>query len=182
MAVLPEEWRVASADIERTLRNVRQQSYPSRELWLPGTLVGAEADERLRPEPDATTDSERLERVIAGATGECLVPIPLGVQPDPDAFRQLATAIASANSVVLVYADEDYLDAAGARMAPAFKTNWDPELMLGRDAVGPLAALDRGTALRPHAARGGDAGVERRTPRRERPVFDAGEPACGARP
>ena len=64
-----------------------------------------------------------------------------------DAEDRLASAALSLVAQVLsqypqtdlLFADEDWLDADGARVRPFFKPGWDSELQRGRDLVGPFA-------------------------------------------
>jgi GT2 family glycosyltransferase len=81
-----------------------------------------------------------FDRIVAVAEGEYLLPIPPYATLPRHAFLEFATAIASSAGAALIYSDEDALDDAGLRMAPRFKPEWDPEIMLGRDVVGHLSA------------------------------------------
>jgi GT2 family glycosyltransferase len=57
----------------------------------------------------------------------------------PDALSMMRAALARAPQTALAFADEDWLDASGARGAPFFKPGWDAELARGRDLIGPFA-------------------------------------------
>ena len=54
-----------------------------------------------------------------------------------------------------VYGDEDQQDATGQRLAPVFKCDWNPELLLGVDAIGQPALWRRERFV--GALRGGEA-------------------------
>jgi GT2 family glycosyltransferase len=57
----------------------------------------------------------------------------------PEALLMMREALARSPQTVLAFADEDWLDDAGARTSPFFKPGWDPELARGRDLIGPFA-------------------------------------------
>ena len=60
-------------------------------------------------------------------------------QMAPGALSLVATVLAQYPQTDLIFADEDWLDAAGRRVRPFFKPGWDAELQRGRDLVGPFA-------------------------------------------
>src|SRR6185436_2702888 len=46
-------------------------------------------------------------------------------------------------AVEIVYSDQDCIDAAGRRSDPFFKPEWDPELLLSTNILGPFTAVRR---------------------------------------
>lgn len=58
----------------------------------------------------------------------------------PHALLEVATAIAANPTARLIYSDEDKIDTAGARFAPAFKPAWSPLLLRGSNYINHLAA------------------------------------------
>ena len=59
----------------------------------------------------------------------------------PHALLLLAEALITRPDAVLVYSDEDRLDAGGRRRDHWFKPDWNPSLLLSTNFVGGLAAL-----------------------------------------
>ena len=80
---------------------------------------------------------------IAAAHGRFILPLPAHAILCERALFELASAINESPQSLIFYTDEDQIDAAGLRSQPWFKTAWDPDLMLGRDAIGLLVAYNR---------------------------------------
>ena len=140
--VLPSDTKSASLGLEKTLASLLRQSYPRWEVWMPSRPPAFFVDERARVlEPQSSENDARwFNRVLDKAVGDFLLPLPLTAVLPPIALAEFADAIASAGATDLLYADEDTYDQADQRLAPFFKTGWDPELMLGRNIVGEMAA------------------------------------------
>lgn len=64
-----------------------------------------------------------------------MCPIPCGDRLAAGALHAYAVAIAAADDLNLVYADDDLLDSRGARIDPHFKPGWNPELFEHHDFV-----------------------------------------------
>lgn len=77
---------------------------------------------------------------LASGEGEFVLPLPPDATLAEHALYELAAAIGDDPEADLLYTDEDRVDAAGRRCMPRFKTGWDPDLALGRDAIGLLVA------------------------------------------
>ena len=58
----------------------------------------------------------------------------------PAALSCLALEVAAYPNAELIYTDEDKIDADRRRSSPHFKTDWDPELLVGQNYVCHLAA------------------------------------------
>ena len=127
-----------------SIASVRRQLYPHWELWLPcgSKATPTVADQRLRVIPaEPASDHARLfNAALAAAEGEFVLPLPPDAILAEAALYELAVAIAERPAVALLYTDEDRVNSNGERCAPHFKTAWDPDLMLGRDAIGLLVA------------------------------------------
>lgn len=127
------------------LESLRRQLYPFWEVWSPagpGVLADA-GDFRVRTLPahdPGGSPGEALNAALAAAEGDFVIPLPVDAVLAEHALSELAFVVAEHPDADLLYTDEDRLDAAGQRCLPRFKTAWDPDLMLGRDAVGHLAA------------------------------------------
>ena len=120
--------------VERTVRSVRDQLYGAFELIVAGG--------DLPPAPGvvsvAAPAGQALAAGVAAATGARRGPLSPG-----DRLAELylvAERILAVPEAVIVYSDEDEEDAGGARRNPFFKPDFDPELMLGQDLLGRLAA------------------------------------------
>ena len=129
-----------------SVASVRGQLYPHWELWVPRGAEPAEAngDKRLRIIPADTTPTADhvglFNAAVGAADGEFILPLPPDAIMAEHALYELAVAIGTDPDADLLYTDEDRVDASGTRCTPHFKTGWDPDLMLGRDAVGLLVA------------------------------------------
>lgn len=134
----------ASSTAEASMASVRRQLYPHWELWLPANSDAANclAETRLRviPGVPAPDHASLFNAALAAAEGEFVLPLPPDATLAEDALYELVVAIAKLPAIDVLYTDEDRVDLAGRRCAPYFKTGWDPDLMLGRDAIGLLVA------------------------------------------
>lgn len=146
--------------VQAVIVSVRQQLYPYWELWVPEAIypVDRDADARLRIIPDSTSTAsdhaELFNAASAVAEGEFVVPLPSDATLAESALYEAAVAIGEHSETDLLYSDEDRLDVTGERCSPHFKTGWDPDLSLGRDAIGLLVAyrttlLNRLGGMRP---------------------------------
>jgi GT2 family glycosyltransferase len=142
-----------------SVASVRDQLYPHWELWLPGYVTVAErdTDKRLRIIPGSEVPmadhAALLNSALSAAEGEFVLPLLLDITLPASALYELAAVIADNPNTDLLYTDEDRLTETGVRCMPRFKTGWDPDLALGRDAIGLLvayrkAALDRHGGMR----------------------------------
>lgn len=61
----------------------------------------------------------------------------------PHALYEIAAELEAHPDADLIFSDEDKIDAAGLRSQPHVKTAFDPELMLGQNAVNHLCVLRR---------------------------------------
>jgi GT2 family glycosyltransferase len=145
LVLLPAPDGAASA-AHATVASMLRQIYPHWELWLPQDADSADtnADKRLRViQSGGTTIVDHaglFNAALAAAEGEFVLPLLPDAILAEHALYELTLAIGNDPEVSLVYTDEDRLDAAGNRCMPHFKTGWDPDLALGRDAIGLLVA------------------------------------------
>jgi GT2 family glycosyltransferase len=77
---------------------------------------------------------------LAAADGEFVLPMLPDAKLAESALYELAVAIGDDPDADLLYTDEDREADGGDRCMPHFKTGWDPDLVLGRDAIGLLVA------------------------------------------
>lgn len=80
------------------------------------------------------------------AAGDLLVPLAAGDRLDPSALLHLHAA-ASGGLAVLLYADQDVLDADGSRL-PELRPDWDPDLLLVNPYLGGLVAFGAAAVAR----------------------------------
>lgn len=129
------------------IASIRDQIYPHLELWLPAVPaeIDIKADCRLHViSTSAGADlASMFNTALAEVEGDFVLPLPWDASLAETALYELALAIAECPDVDLLYTDEDQMGATGERCAPYFKTGWDPDLALGRDAIGLLAAYRR---------------------------------------
>ena len=121
-----------------------------------GEAVMVEAEPAVRPFAQASFAGGRLlfHAAAPGLEPADAVPAALdqldtdmlcfvdeGARLAPGALRLLAAVLAQEPQLDLVFADEDWRDAAGQRTDPFFKPAWDWELQHGRNLAGPLACM-----------------------------------------
>jgi O-antigen biosynthesis protein len=142
IVLLPTPDGALASPSHATVISVLNQIYHHWELWLPRGASSV-SDARVRTFPDRgapPVDSARLfNAALAVAEGEFMLPLSPDVMLAEHALYELAAAIGEPKPDLL-YTDEDRLNSAGERCMPWFKTAWDPDLALGRNAVGSLVA------------------------------------------
>ncbi|MGD0742784.1 MAG: glycosyltransferase family 2 protein [Acidimicrobiales bacterium] len=137
--------------VARCVGSVLAQSFATWELVvLNGSSVDTadnlaaleSADRRVHVEHVGTT-KEAVNAAFAAARGEFVALVGARDELAPDALSDVAGAIAGSEGADVVYTDEDRIDPAGERFAPDLKPDWSPDLFLGCDYVGRLAAVRR---------------------------------------
>jgi GT2 family glycosyltransferase len=141
----------------RSAATLVAQLYPRWDLHLVAEPAAAESLLAL------TRGDARIKLAVAGveggiaaainvaltsAAGELVALVDPGDELAPHAFYLLAAELSDHSDAGLVYSDEDSLDARGRRQNPQFKSDWNPELLLGCDMIGRLAAYRRGLIKR----------------------------------
>ncbi len=113
-------------------------SQPAYAAWL------AEMDRLAPPAPRDMSPIAilRVGRPDPGDTPYLLL-VPAGVGLTGQALPALSRRIAASPELQLVFADEDQIDASGARHSPWFKPGLDPELVLAGDLTGPATLFSR---------------------------------------
>ena len=138
--------------LKQLLGSLTAQLYANWEARL--ILGGAPQPElaaALTAEPRAravvhTGGADRLRALNAAAhdsSATHLALLPGDSRLSPDALLHAAEAIAQKPDLALVYTDEDRMDAAGRRSAPAFKPDWSPALALSGLFPGQLSLVRR---------------------------------------
>lgn len=75
------------------------------------------------------------------AEGEFIIPLDHDDELHPYALLEVARVLNADPEADLVYSDEDKIDQTGRRSHPAFKPDFDPEMLLSFNYVGHLAAM-----------------------------------------
>jgi len=154
------------------ISSVTDQLYPDWELCVGATSETAAA---VAAEFDQFADDRRLKLVpshrqddlavvanagLAVATGEFILLLHPGDRLAPHALYMVAAAICRNETTDMIYSDEDAIDENGNRRQPRFKSDWNPDLLLGCDAVGRLAAYRRSPVVEAGGFRSGFDGAE----------------------
>lgn len=125
-----------------TIQAVLGQIYPYFQLFAAQAALAGCRDSRAVPLSGDTTDLVVVfNTVLAHAVGDFVIALPADAILPPHALFEIAEALVDAPDARVLFSDEDCIDRSATRSLPRFKTAWDPDLMLGHDAVGNLAAL-----------------------------------------
>lgn len=138
----PEVWLRCCID------SVLAQHYPHWELCIAddastaphvaGVLAAyAAQDPRIRVVSRERNGhiSEASNSALMLARGEFIALLDHDDELAPHALYLVAKAISERPGLKLIYSDEDKLDKDGVRFDPYFKTDWNPELILGHNMV-----------------------------------------------
>jgi GT2 family glycosyltransferase len=146
---------VAELGLDRAIASVEAQLWPHWELCI---ALDAAAPEPLKRLVAAAAAAEMRIRVVEqpaeGTTGLANAAFGLArgayvaaLAPEarlaPEALYEVAAAVTAAPDLAVLYADEDRIDAAGARFGAWFKPEFDPDLLLGQDLLGGFAVYRR---------------------------------------
>lgn len=136
-----------------TARSLGKQLYPRWRVTVPDAwsdfftpVVGMNHME-VAPFPPPEAEDERclflrgaIDR-LTDAADYFVIPLLPGAILDERLLYAYALVASQCKEAQLLYADEDEIDETGTRCLPHFKTGFDPELMLGRDALGSAIAI-----------------------------------------
>lgn len=84
---------------------------------------------------------------LEAARGEFIGFMSAGDRLAPHAVAAMRSAWVGRPEAVVLYSDEDWIDPAGVRTWPRFKTGWDPDAQLGFDLLGCLCLMRRQAVL-----------------------------------
>ena len=141
--------------VTELLASLEAQLYPEWEACLgvgsaDAAIAAAAIDEpnrhriRIVEAAGAGTTAALANSALSVAGGELLLLLRARDKLAPHALYMLAVELEACPDAGLIFSDEDVLDAWGRRRDPAFKTDWNPDLMLSHDMIGRLAAYRRG--------------------------------------
>jgi GT2 family glycosyltransferase len=138
--------------ITKTIESVTNQSYQNWEL-----VIGVGADEswpafqwlqnlardssqvKLVVPPAGSSGSLPRNAILDAASGEFIAWLDEGDLLNPHALLEVVRVLQEHPDSMLLYTDEDLIDPQGQRSSPAFKSSWNPDLLLAGDWVGSLA-------------------------------------------
>lgn len=139
------------ASYQAVIASIQEQIYPFWKLWVPPWMVAGDDPRVLGAPLEAEQPIEPaafFNAALRSAGGEFVIPISHDFRLAEQALYEVAAVLSSDSDIELLYTDEDRVDAKGQRCLPRFKTAWDPDLMLGRDAVANLAIYQRASLTR----------------------------------
>lgn len=149
LVLLPDT--AGEAFLDQTLSALRGQIWTTWELFAPLPAFGPQARDTLARHASedprirllhAAGPAEALSAAQALATGAFLGFLRAGDELPEQALACAALGLADAPGALLLYADEDGIDAQGRRYAPWFKPDRNPELMLAQDMFSGLCLLN----------------------------------------
>ena len=129
-------------DLMRSADSVQNQTYTHWTL----SFIGSEVES----EPFRGSGAQVFEswgEALQGSIGEFIVPVCAGDQLSKLALFNFAEGLQAEPDAVVVYGDEDEIDASGRRKHPYFKPRWNKEMFLARNYIYPSCAI-RATAVR----------------------------------
>jgi len=140
----------------RCIQSVRDQIYPNWQLCI---ADDGSTDTRVREYVDQISSADgrivvkyRTQRgnisansnsALELASGEFVVLLDHDDELHPAALQQVVARINSDPGALLIYTDEDKMDYLGRRSSPAFKPEFDYDLLLSFNYLGHLVCLRR---------------------------------------
>ncbi|GIW82924.1 MAG: hypothetical protein KatS3mg105_4731 [Gemmatales bacterium] len=129
-----------SKRLRLTIRSILRQTFPYWTLFIVGSparrLKWKDKERRV-----AYIASDRLNECLGSCQADFVALIDGGDILAPSALHEVASFL-SQRPADLVYTDEDRLSFDGRhRQYPVFKPGWSPEMLLGQNYVGRLAAV-----------------------------------------
>lgn len=166
-------YQTAPELLEACIDAVFAQSYPHWELCVAddastSAVVARLLDARARDEPRVRVCmrakrghiSQATNSALALASSEYVVFIDHDDLIAPDALLAFAEVLSMHPDAVLIYSDEDKLDADGRRCEPHFKPDWNPDLFRSQNYIGHLCAIRRDAVQRLGGMRAGFEGSQ----------------------
>ncbi len=142
--------RAEPEPLRRTIDSLRSQVYGQWELLL---ALPASSLMSLKRAFGEAADDARVQLVMSAAPtladslrmarGSIVAFVEAGDALAPEALMEVVRRFSDEPATGIVYSDQDSLDAAGRRTDPFFKPEWDPELLLSMNVLGPFTAIRR---------------------------------------
>lgn len=156
MSVVMPVFNPEPAFLQEAIESVRSQIWPNWELCIADDASTDPRIPALLAQAAATDPRIRLIRreinghisaasnsALSLAHGEWVVLVDHDDRLAPEALYEIAAAAAANSAAQVIYSDEDKIDERGRRSSPYFKTDLDPELLLGQNMVNHLGAYRR---------------------------------------
>jgi GT2 family glycosyltransferase len=137
-----------SSQLSKAAAALQEQTYPHWEWLLVVSSPAPQVDRSSRRDPRIrfvevpanTPEAEGWNAALGTATGEFAGILGVHDRLSRDALHTVATTIAAAPTLDLLYSDEDRFTAAPRRRnSPRFKPDWSPDLLLASNYIGRLA-------------------------------------------
>jgi glycosyltransferase involved in cell wall biosynthesis len=142
--------------LKAAIESVRGQLYPHWELCVaddgsPGEAVWKVLSDYAAQDPRIKVVRREASGHVAAATNSALALASgefVALMDHDDLLREqslyeIAALLERHPDADLIYTDEDKIDDKGVRFEPYFKTDWNPELMLGQNMVSHLGVYWR---------------------------------------
>ncbi len=131
-------------DVAAAIEAVVQQRYPDWELLIAGPCHGVDAlDDRISfITPDAVTDIQAIELTAALAMGAFVMPLKVRTRLSTLALFRCVEAMQGNPQTLILYGDEDGIDARGKRSSPWLKPQWNALMALAQDYVSNACMIE----------------------------------------
>jgi glycosyltransferase involved in cell wall biosynthesis len=134
--------RLEIESLNKTFQSIDLQIYPHRSAIV---LIGGNANSSYHlPDEIPIVVGELRPSTL---DGDFLIFLKCGQRLAPDALYEFASRLNQADSIDLVYADEDQEDASGKRYQPFHKPDWSPDYLETFNYVGFVACFRRSQVL-----------------------------------
>jgi O-antigen biosynthesis protein len=143
-------------DFVLTLQSLSRQIYSNFELIVVidalqksasnekiNEIIANRISVRLLSRDTNAGSSEAQNAALAEAAGEFVGFIGSGDLLAPEALAEIVLKLVRFPKCVVVFTDEDWIDASGERLMPRFKSNWDWDAHLAFDLLGQLCIMRR---------------------------------------
>ncbi len=156
ISIIMPAYQTPADVLKEAIASVREQLYPDWELCIADDASpSAHVEEICRTEAAADPRIKIVRREINGhisaasnsalsiATGEFVALMDHDDLIPRHALYHVVVAINARPDLDIIYSDEDKIDSDGRRRQPYFKTDWNPDLMLGHNMMSHLTVYRR---------------------------------------
>lgn len=173
LSVVLPVYNTSEKFLRKSIESVVNQIYPHWELFIQDTISSQPnisrilkeyADKDVRIKICSLEEKYSLSRAFNSAlylsTGEFITLLDANDEMSDHALYWMATELIRFPETKIIYSDEDKIDLIGERFDPYFKTDWNPELLMGQNFIGRLAMYFREQTLDLGGFREGYEGAE----------------------
>ena len=156
-----------------TIRSVQTQLYPHWDLCLAighsvpesvsallRAVAGQDSRIRIVQADDPATWMKKINAALKLAAGDFVALVEPGDALSEHALYWVAKELLAIPDADLIFSDEDKIESEATRSHPWFKPDWNPALMLSRNAFGRLGVLRRSLVERVGGFHPGFEGAE----------------------